>query len=74
MCQLTFIHIPNELKLTKVLLSTQFLINSKSIHTDGWGFFQDKMFKSELNASLTSNLGELINYYIKDLKILTHTW
>lgn len=73
MCQLTFMHIPSDLKLTKILLSTQFLINSKSVHTDGWGIFQDKVFKSELNASLTSNLGELINFYIKnDKPIIAH--
>ena len=74
MCQLSFIHVPNDLKLEKTILAIQFLINSRITHTDGWGFYSNAhIMKSKLNASLTSNLGELINIYVKEKEpIIAH--
>jgi len=74
MCQLSFIHIPGDNDLEKTLLSVQFLINSRITHTDGWGYYtNNKLFKSKLNASLTSNLGDLINKdIIGDEPIIAH--
>ena len=74
MCQLSFIHIPGDNNLEKTMLSVQFLVNSRITHVDGWGFYTNgKLFKSKLNASLTSNLGDLINnFIIGDEPIIAH--
>lgn len=75
MCQLTFVNIPNNKNLSKLILMNQLLFNSTSLNKDGYGIFQEegRLFKSEKTPNDIVNLGEVINGAILNTKpILGH--
>jgi predicted glutamine amidotransferase len=66
MCQLIFVNTGN-LILNKLAITTQLITDAKDSHKDGWGFYTPTggLRKTQLAASLTTNVGVLIDENVK---------
>lgn len=65
MCQLSFINLGSK-KLNQIHLYSQFIVNTKTTHQDGHGFFQpgNEIYRTYLQPALTLNLGNWIRKLI----------
>jgi predicted glutamine amidotransferase len=73
MCQLTFCRFTSP-NLTKMFASISIISNTYISNHDGWGIYASgNVFKTEMNAQLTSDIGICINdVYTKPSPIITH--
>lgn len=66
MCQLTFCRFQS-LEQTKIFTTLSIISNTFISHHDGWGIYTGgRLFKTEMNAQLTSDIGTLVNDICKD--------
>jgi predicted glutamine amidotransferase len=66
MCQLIFVN-TGSTTLNKLAITTQLITDAKDSHKDGWGFYTPTggLRKTQLAASLTTNVGLIIDENIK---------
>jgi predicted glutamine amidotransferase len=73
MCQLTFckINIPAQTEMFSIL---SLICNTFISHHDGWGIFGGgKIFKTHMNAQLTTDIGKIIEeYHVRTSPIISH--
>ena len=73
MCQLTFCSFESN-ELTRIFATLALITNARFTHHDGWGIFGGKeIFKTNLSADATSNIGDLVRRcHVKNAPMLCH--